>query len=100
MKHETLYLCDPEKNVKCGKQSCYAVDEPCYCTKNKDYALCVEGAPIVVTILDREVCLKDGSKFIAQFDIATKAAIKRYNLYLKRDSGEGLFVRESTGKNG
>lgn len=82
MKCETLYLCDPEKNVKCGKQSCYAGNGPCYCTNNKDYALCIKDAPIVVmTKEDQEVCLKNGLNFIAQLEIATKVALKRYNLH-------------------
>lgn len=81
MKCETLYLCDPEKNVKCGKQSCYAGNGPCYCTNNKDYALCIEDAPIIVmTKEDQKVCIENGLNFIAQLEIATKVALKRYNL--------------------
>lgn len=82
MKCETLYLCDPEKNVECGKHSCYAENGPCCCTHNKDYALCIENAPVIVmTKEDQEACSNNALNFIAQLEIATKVALKRYNIH-------------------
>ena len=37
-KSETLYICDPKKNVTCTKEGCYINGGPCFCTSNKEYA--------------------------------------------------------------
>ena len=87
MECKNLYLCDPDKNIKCRKNSCYVFNEPCHCTHNKDYAFCIEGDPVIVmTKEDQEICLENGLNFMTHLDISIKVAIKRYNLHNK----EGL----------
>lgn len=34
-----LYYCDPNKNIKCTKESCYIHGGPCELTKHKEYEM-------------------------------------------------------------
>lgn len=54
---KVMYLCDPDKNYKCPKTSCYIYGElpklnSCRCTKYAEFAQTYEdGSPIVETLL-------------------------------------------------
>lgn len=37
--YKKLYFCDPEKNVDCPKDECYAIGGVCYKTSCKSYEL-------------------------------------------------------------
>lgn len=44
---QPLYLCDPEKNINCTKESCYINSGPCSSTTKPEFAFTNEnGEPI------------------------------------------------------
>ena len=56
MKHiETVYICDPAKNVGCSKRGCHINGGPCYSTLTPDCAVTEGGEPVADIALMKEV---------------------------------------------
>jgi hypothetical protein len=55
MKHiETVYICDPAKNVGCSKTGCHINGGPCYSTSAADCAVVEGGEPVADIALMKE----------------------------------------------
>ena len=50
-KIRVIYVCDPAKNVKCGKEGCWDIyNGPCRCTSRKKFAKTDEkGKPMIAS---------------------------------------------------
>ena len=35
--YESLYICEPDKNIDCKKSNCFKIGGTCYMTKNKEF---------------------------------------------------------------